>query len=214
MTSIDGLISTLSTDLKPVRRRNMPREALVLLALGGVELALILAAGVMRPDMGRMILSAPMMWKIGSLMLLAGVTCAIAMRSLAPPAAPRRGLVLVAGLAGLAILAGTTVTSAAERGLPLLERLAPVHGALCATAIIVLALPLMAALAVLMRRAAPVRPKDSALACGLAASTSGALIFTVCCPMNDPLYIVVWYSVAIAIVAAAARWLLPRHFRL
>ncbi|WP_442680447.1 NrsF family protein [Sphingomonas sp. ASY06-1R] len=214
MTSIDALISTLSADLAPVRRRNMLRETLVLLALGGVELALILAAGVMRPDMGRMILSAPMMWKIGSLMLLSGVTCTIAIRSLAPPIASRRGLMLAGALTGLAILAGTTVASAAERGRPILERLAPAHGALCATAIVVLALPLMAALAVLMRRAAPVQPKDSALACGLAASTSGALIFTACCPMNDPLYIVVWYSVAIAIVAATARWLLPRHFRL
>jgi len=52
------------------------------------------------------------------------------------------------------------------------------------------------------------------LTAGLAASLCGALIFTACCPMNDPLYIVVWYSAGIGAVTAAARWLLPRRFRL
>ncbi|WP_420136913.1 NrsF family protein [Sphingomonas sp.] len=214
MTSIDALISTLSADLAPIRRRSMWREALLLLALAGAELAIILGAGIMRPDMGRMILSAPMMWKMGSLMLLAGVTCALAMRSLAPPSRSHHGMMVAAVLGVLAIFAGLAVTSAAEHAQPILERLAPMHGARCAAAIIVLSLPMMAALAVVMRRAAPVHPKESALACGLAASTCGALVFTACCPMNDPLYIIVWYSVAIAIVAAMARWLLPRRFRL
>jgi len=142
------------------------------------------------------------------------VTCAIAMRSFTPPASSRRGLLLAFGLAALAILAGMFVTSAADGGRSLLDRLSPAHGVLCATSIVVLATPLVVALAALMRRAAPVRPKQSALACGLAAATSGALVFTVCCPMNDPLYIAVWYSVGVAIVAGVARWLLPRRFRL
>jgi hypothetical protein len=72
----------------------------------------------------------------------------------------------------------------------------------------------MAMLALLMRRAAPAHPNASALASGLAASTCGALIFAFCCPMNDPLYIVVWYSAGCAAVTAMARWLLPRRFRL
>jgi len=214
MTSTDTMILNLSADLAPVRRRSVMREAAVLAALGAAELALILWAGAMRPDMTHVILAPYMIWKITTLALLAGVTCTIAMCSFAPPAASRRGLMLAYGLAALAILGGRFVTSAADSGRSLLERLSPVHGILCATAIIVLALPMTAALAVLMRRAAPVRPKESALACGLAAATSGALIFTVCCPMNDPLYIAVWYSLGVAAVALMARWLLPRRFRL
>jgi hypothetical protein len=65
-----------------------------------------------------------------------------------------------------------------------------------------------------MRRAAPTHPADSALASGIAASTCGAFIFAFCCPMNDPLYITVWYAVACAVVTAVARWLLPRRFLL
>jgi hypothetical protein len=214
MTSTDALILDLAADLAPVKRRSVPRETALLAALGAAELALILCVGAMRPDMGRVILSPYMIWKIGSLAVLAGLTCTVALRSLAPPASSGRGLLLALGLAALAIVGGTFVTSTVDSGRALLDRLSPVHGILCATSIIVLAMPIMAALAVLMRRAAPVRPKESGLACGLAAATSGALIFAVCCPMNDPLYIAVWYSLGTAIVACAARWLLPRRFRL
>ena len=168
----------------------------------------------MRPDMGRVMLSPYIVWKIGSLALLAGVTCTVAMRSFAPPASSRRGLLLALALAVLLVVGGTFATSATDSSRSMIERLSPVHGMLCATSIVVLAMPIMAALAVLMRRAAPVHPKESALASGLAAATLGGLVFTACCPMNDPLYIAVWYSVAVAIVALAARWLLPRRFRL
>lgn len=186
----------------------------MLLALGVAELALITMFGVMRPDMGRVILSFYMVWKIGSLALLAGVSCAIAIRSFVPPASSRRGLMLSLGLAGFAMIGGAFVTPATDSSQPLLYRLSPVHGLLCAVSIIALALPLMALLAVQMRRAAPVYPERSALAAGLAASTCGALIFTACCPMNDPLYVIVWYSLAIAGVTSVARWLLPQRFRL
>ena len=96
----------------------------------------------------------------------------------------------------------------------MIERLAPVHGLLCATAITALSLPVLALLGLLMRRAAPVQPRRSAWAAGIAAATTGALVFTACCPMNDPLYITVWYALGIAAVSAAARWLLPWRFRL
>lgn len=214
MTSTDALILDLSADLAPVKRRSVSREVAVLVALAAAELALILAMGAMRPDMGRVILSPYMMWKIGGLALLAGVTCTVAIRSFAPPASSPRSLVLTLALAVLVIVAGIFVASAADSGRSLFDRLSPVHGILCATAITILAMPIMAALAVLMRRAAPVRPKESAMACGLASATCGALIFTACCPMNDPLYIVVWYSVGVTVVTLAARWLLPRRFRL
>jgi hypothetical protein len=214
MTSTDTLIRTLSADLAPVARRSAPREVAVLAAIGMAEVVLLLSAGAMRPDMAQVILTPFMLWKIAGLALLAGVTATVAMRSLTPPAMPRHTATVVVALAALTALGGAFVTSDGDGARSLLDRLSPVHGMLCATAITVLSLPIVTMLAVLMRRAAPVRPRQSALACGLAAATSGALIFTVCCPVNDPLYVVVWYSVAIAAVALTARWLLPRRFRL
>jgi hypothetical protein len=214
MTSTDGLIHDLSADLAPVQRRSVGREIAALIALGSAELAFILLAGAMRPDMGRMILTPLMLWKIGSLALLAAATCTIALRSFVPPATSRGGWLLTLGLLVLAVVSGAFAMPTAEASRSLLERLSPAHGMLCATAIVVLSLPIMALLAFQMRRAAPVRPERSALASGLAASTCGALVFTACCPMNDPLYIVVWYSAGVAAVTMAARWLLPMRFRL
>jgi hypothetical protein len=214
MMSNDALILDLAAGLVPVKRRSALRDGLWLLALAGIELVLLLAVGAMRPDMGRVIFSPFMIWKIGSLALLAGLSCAVAMRSFAPPALSRRGLGIVLGLAGVAMIGGLFLTSSTDSGRSLLDRLSPVQGLLCTGAIIVLSLPMMAMLAVLMRRAAPVHPKHSALASGFAASTCGALVFTICCPMNDPLYIVVWYSAGVAVVTALTRWLLPRRFRL
>ena len=214
MTSTNALMQDLSTDQPSVRRRDPRREIGALLAIGGIELALIAIAGRIRPDMEQVLLSSFMLWKIGSFALLAGLCCTVALRSFTPAASSRRELLVVAGVAALAIAFGAVATPDAEASRPLIERLAPVHGLVCAAAITALSLPLVAAFAVALRRAAPVQPRRSALASGLAASTLGALVFTACCPMNDPLYIIVWYSVGVAAVTVAARWLLPWRFRL
>jgi hypothetical protein len=190
------------------------REAVLLLLLGGGELAILLGLGLMRPDMALVIGSAYMLWKLGSLAVLAAVCCTVAMRSFSPPASPRRGLMLALALAGMAMVTGMFVASGDESGQTLVGRLSPVHGLFCTISIVILSLPIVTMLAVLMRRAAPVFPQKSALAAGLAASTCGALIFAFCCPMNDPLYIIVWYFAACAAVTASARWILPRRFGL
>jgi hypothetical protein len=117
-------------------------------------------------------------------------------------------------LAVAAILGGVFVTpdGASERAL--LDRINPASGIVCATSIFVLSLPIVALLGALMRRAAPTQPRRSALASGIAAGACGAFVFAFCCPFNDPLYVVVWYTIGCAAVAAAARWGLPHRFRL
>ncbi len=212
--SSDALILELSTDLAPVRRRRMPKEAALLFALGAAELAMLTGLGLMRPDMGRMIASPYMLWKLGSLAILAAVAGIVAIRSFSPTTRPRRGLVLAFALWLATMAAGAFIAPGGEVGRTILDRLAPAHGLLCAASIIVLSLPMMAMLAVTMRRAAPTHPEQSALAAGLAAGTCAAFVFAFCCPVNDPLYVVVWYCTGCAGVAAAARWLLPRRFRL
>jgi hypothetical protein len=212
--SNDALILDLSTDLMPVRRRRRLRETGLLLGLGATELALLLGLGMMRPDMGKMIASPFMLWKLGSLAILTSVACAVAIRSFSPTNQPRRGVMVTLALASAAMIAGAFLVPGRGGGHSVLDRLAPVHGMLCAVSIVVLSMPMMAMLDILMRNAAPTHPPDSAFASGIAASTCGAFIFAFCCPMNDPLYIVVWYAVACAAVTAMARWFLPRRFRL
>jgi hypothetical protein len=212
--SNESLIADLSSDLAPVQRRSMLREGGLVFALGAVELGLFLVLGVMRPDMHHMGSSPFLMWRVGSLGLLAVVACVLAIQSYSPTAQPRRGLMFASALAVAAILGGVFVTpdGASERAL--LDRINPASGIVCATSIFVLSLPIVALLGALMRRAAPTQPRRSALASGIAAGACGAFVFAFCCPFNDPLYVVVWYTIGCAAVAAAARWGLPHRFRL
>jgi len=212
--SNETLIVDLSSELAPVRRRSMVREGALLLALCAVELALAPATGLMRADMHHMGWAPHLMWRVASLGLLAVAACVLAVRSFSPTARPRQGLMLACALAALAIAGGAFVTPAGNGEMGLLDRIAPVSGMRCATSIFVLSLPILALLGALMRRAAPTQPRRSALASGIAAGTCGAFVFAFCCPFNDPLYVVVWYSVGCAAVAAGARWCLPQRFRL
>ena len=212
--SNEALIFELSSELAPVRRRSMVREGALVLALCAVELALFLSMGVMRPDMSHMAGSPYLIWRVASLGLLAVAACVLAIRSFSPTARPRRGLMLACALAILAIVGGAFVIPEGLSDRRLLDRIDPASGMMCATSIFVLSLPIVALLGALMRRAAPTQPRLSALASGIAAGACGAFVFAFCCPFNDPLYVVVWYSVGCAEVAAAARWRLPRRFRL
>ena len=212
--SSESLIANLSSDLTPVQRRSMLREGGLVLALGAVELALFLGLGVMRPDMHHITGSPFLIWRVGSLGLLAVVACVLAIRSFSPTARPRRGLMLASALAVAAIIGGAFVTPEGVADHSLLERINPLSGIMCAMSIFVLSLPIVALLGALMRRAAPTQPRLSALASGIAAGACGAFVFAFCCPFNDPLYVVVWYSVGCAAVAVAAQWGLPRRFRL
>ncbi len=212
--SNDALILDLSANLAPVRRRRMLLEGGLVLAFGAIELALVLGLGLVRPDMGHMAASPYLTWRLGSLVVLAGIACTVAIRSFSPTAQPRRGLMLAFALAVMAMIGGMFVTPAGVSGHTLLERLDPMRGVVCATSIFVLSLPVVAMLSVLMQRAAPTQPRLSAIASGIAAGSVGALVFAFCCPYNDPLYVVVWYAIGCGAVAGVARWRLPRRFRL
>jgi hypothetical protein len=57
----ESLLNRLSQDLRPVRRRSVAREALLLLLLGIVEVAAFLVMGFTRPDMP-VAMEAPSFW--------------------------------------------------------------------------------------------------------------------------------------------------------
>jgi hypothetical protein len=212
--SHDALISELSSGLEPVRRRSALVEASLVLTVGASELAVFLAVGLMRPDMGQAIGTPYMWWKLASLALLVAISWTTALRSLSPVMYPHRGLMLAVLATMLAMLVGFLIDPGVAGDASLARRIEPLHGLGCAVAIVILSLPPAAILAILMRRAAPSHPEGSALAIGLAAGSWGAFVFSFCCPSNDPVYVAVWYGAGCAIVAAAARWLIPRGFRL
>jgi hypothetical protein len=209
----ESLLDGLSRDLRPVRRRSIAREALLLLLLGAVEVAAFLAMGFMRPDMPVAMDAPAFWWKLTSLGLIAVLGAGVAILSADPVRSPRRGLRWIL-VCIVAILASGWLIDAAGNGLAnLVRRLDWAQGLQCVWKMIVLSIPPAIALGLLIRRGAPTDRAGTALAAGLSSAAWGAFVFVFACPSDDPLYIAVWYTVGCSIVTILGRAVLLRLSR-
>lgn len=85
---------------------------------------------------------------------------------------------------------------------------------LCLASIPALSLPSAAALMLAMKRGAPARPALAGAVCGLVAAGIAATFYALHCDDDSPLFVAVWYTLAVAIVtivsarvgARALRW--------
>lgn len=212
MTS-ERLLDTLAGGLTPVRTRSARRDGLIVAALAALELGLFLLIGLGRHDMARAAHEPSFWWKLASLGLLAAVGMATAVRSFDPAVSPQRGLSWAAFIAGAALLVGWGIDAVHRTGAPLLARLEWREGVGCLLAMVLLSLPVLAVLAVLMRRGAPTSRSETGSAIGLGAGAWGAFVFFFQCPHDDPLYIVVWYGLGCLLVGTVGRAMLPRITR-
>jgi hypothetical protein len=209
----DPLIDRLTHELKPVRRRTAWRDAVALAGLGAVELGLFLALGLMRPDMPMAMRLPSFWWKLASLGLIALVSGTVALVSLDPVRSPRRGLRWIVALIAVCLAIGWILDASRNGYAALLARLDWPSGLQCLTKMVVLAMPAVIALGVLMRRGAPTDRGGTALAAGIAAAAWGAFVFVFACPIDDPFYVAVWYSLGCGAVTLFARLTLPRLTR-
>jgi hypothetical protein len=72
----------------------------------------------------------------------------------------------------------------------------------CMMAIPLLALPLLAAALIGLRRGAPARPAVAGAVAGLLSAGLAATLYASHCTDDSPLFVVTWYSIATALVAA------------
>ena len=203
------LLERLVDDLRPSRRRRPGIEALAILVLCVLELALLLGTGFARPDLTQAMSQASFWWKLGSLGLLAfggGVTSIL---SFDPARSPGRGLSWLLALVAFCLLGGWFIGGLHDALIAPLARLESSEGIVCVAKMAVLSLPPLVGLGLLMRRAAPTEPGGTALAVGITAAAAGAFMFVFACPHDDPLYIAVWYVAGCGLVTLAARLLLP-----
>lgn len=205
----ERLLDELASGLIPVRSRSAWRDGLLVAALALIELALSLMLGLIRPDMHHAMGEMSFWWKLTAIGLLAGVAMATAVRSFDPTVSPSRGLRWIAGIAAVALLIGWGIDASRHEGASLLARLEWREGLACLGSMLLLSLPMMLALALLMRRGAPIDARASALAVGLGAAAWGAFVFFFCCGHDDPLYIVFWYGLGCVLAALTGRMLLP-----
>ena len=206
---VDVLVRRLAQDLRPVRRRSIARDALLLCLAGAAELALFLWLGFMRHDMPAATRQPSFWWKLASMGLIALAGGAVALPSFSPTRSPRSGLRWLALMLAFCLAAGWSVDVLRD-GVPvLLARLNWRDGWQCVYKMALLSLPALAGLGLLMRRGAPTDVDGTAWAVGIASAAWGAFVFVFACPHDDPLYIALWYSVGCGLVILAARLILP-----
>jgi hypothetical protein len=207
---MDKFLDTLVSELRPVRPRRPATEVLVIAALCAAELTLWLALGHAQPHLLQVARATPTFWwKLTSFAALAAVGAVTAIFSFDPTVSPRRGLMgILAILAGYLLL-GVVLDDHVGK-LDLVQRLDIGDGVECLENVVLLSAPIVAALGWLMRRGATSHAEGTALACGAAAAAWGAFVWTFTCPHQDPLYVMVWYTLAWGISAGIARLVLPR----
>jgi hypothetical protein len=209
----ESLLNRLSQDLRPVRRRSIARETLLLLLLGVVEVAIFLGMGFVRRDMPVAMEARSFWWKLTSMGLIAILGAGVAILSVDPVRSPRRGLRLIS-ICIVAILACGWLIDASQNGVAdLVRRLDWSQGIQCVWKMITLSVPPAIALGVLIRDGAPTDRAGTALAASLSSATWGAFVFVFACPSDDPLYIAVWYTVGCCIVTLVGRAFLIRLSR-
>ena len=209
----DALIAALAADAPaPGVRPTLRRAVALALAGGAVAVAALFFATIgPRPDLD---VAGPLAATVGKTALaatfaLAAAATALALSRPGAPAGGRAALLALVPLA-LALWIGWEFARLGPEGWS--ARLVGRNAAHCLMLIpLFAALPLAALLAAL-RQGAPVRPERAGAAAGLAAAGVGALFYALNCTDDSPLFILVWYSLASALVAAlgavAARYFL------
>ena len=198
----DDLITRLAADLKPVRR-----HALTHLVVGAVLASAVFAAIAMlawlgpRPDMG-WARDTMMFWTKFGYTLALGVVGGAATLALArPDGAIRWPHQAPPGLLALVLVIGAVQLMVAppEQTMPLIMGGTAM---VCPWRIIALSLPILLALLLALRRLAPASPTLAGLAAGLFAGGTGAWIYSFACGENGMMFLALWYTLGIALVAA------------
>jgi len=197
----DDLIRALTSDLAVPRTSIEQRFATALMP--GVLAALVLFAVTIgpRPDFLAMTGDARFVFKFVITLLLALCSAMLVWR-LARPAAPAR-LQMVALAAVPVVLAAAVIAELIALPRPLwTTRLIGSNSLLCLVSIPAFALPMLSAAIYALRHGAPTRPGFTGIVAGLFAGAVGAAIYAAHCVDDSPLFVALWYSLAIAIVAA------------
>jgi len=197
----DDLIRALTSDLEPPGPSIEQRFATVLLP--GVVVALILFALTLgpRPDFMAVQGDPRFIFKFVITLLLALCSAMLVWR-LVRPGAPTRLQVTALAIVPIVLAAGVVAELVALPHALWEPRMIGVNGLVCLASIPFFALPMLIAAILALRHGAPTRPGLTGVVAGLFAGAVAAAIYAAHCPDDSPLFVALWYSLAIAIVAA------------
>jgi hypothetical protein len=193
----DDLIARLSAEVQPVAEWRYSRAVLVALAAGGSLAALMFALLLgPRPDLWTAMADPRVPFKT----VIPALLCVLALLALARevrPGAPR-SVALPSIWVVPAVLAGLVIATFATT--PVEARFDDFVGHsihVCLPVIVMMTVPVAAALLAAVRRGAPVRPLRAATLAGLAAAGFSAALYSLFCNEDSPLFYVSWYGLAV-----------------
>ena len=213
MMDTDRLIAAMAAD---GATRPPPMRTTWVAALGvGAVLAAIAFAGLIgpRPDIDQAAQTLRFLFKfVVTLALLA--TSMLALASLARPGASLRSRLLLLLVAPALLAAAVIAEMAVIPAEYLASRAIGTNAAICLTFIPLIGLGPLAAFLVALRRGAPTRPMLAGAVAGLCAGGLSATFYAAHCTDDSPLFVALWYPLAIALLAAlgaiaarrVARW--------
>ena len=197
----DELIARLSGDLKPVPRGAMARLLLGALAIGAViaGVAMVYWLGL-RADVE----TAPgtmMFWTKFTYTLALAVFGGFATIILARPDGRTRWPWFAALGLAVFLAIGAIIQLSMMPADQTMQLVVGSSSLLCPWYIVALSLPVLAAILAVMRRFAPANPTLAGLAAGLLAGGTGAWIYSFACAENGMMFLLLWYTLGVAIVA-------------
>lgn len=207
----DELIRSLVADDQPMPKAPAARLAPFVLAGAAISTTGFFAVLGPRSDIASAVTTLRFDLKIVVTLTLFVAAVALAVRMVRPGAAI--GLA-VAGLLSAPLLLGL----AAAVELFVLSPAAWIPAAvgsnsmICLAAVPLLSLPILAGAIYALRAGAPLRPALTGAVAGVLAGSAAAALYALHCADDSPLFVAVWYSLAIATVALAGaiagRWAL------
>ncbi len=195
-----ALIDLISRDTR--RRATLGRTALtaVALALGAAWLSVLMTIGV-RPDINGVLGTARFLFKFffsGGLALAATWFAVRASR----PGARLAPAALALGVLALALAASVLAELVLVRPQEWATRMVGFNYLECLLTIPLLAIVPLSLMLIAMKRGAPQYPVLAGAACGLAAGAAAATAYAAHCTDDSPLFVAVWYVLAVAITAS------------
>ena len=197
----DELIRMMAEDA-PVKRGLTRQMASALLAGTGLSALLLLATVGIRPDMASAIETGRVMFKIGLTTLFAVLACRAVFEIGRPDATPRHRLRLLA-LPLITLIVGVVSELALVPGGEWMRRMTGGHPTFCLFFIPVLSLAPLMAFLLALKNAAPAKPGLAGAVAGASSAGLASALYAWHCPDDSPLFMAVWYSLAIVMVTVA-----------
>jgi hypothetical protein len=198
----DELIGVLVADgarpVTPIAR------SLVGALAGGIEISVLIFAAFLhpRPDIASALQTYSFFFKLIVAMLLATAAIVLLPEAARPLAGTRREWLLA--LAPVLLLAGVLAELLDKPADTWTLHLVGHNAVHCLSLIPVLSLAPAVCMLLALRHGAPSRPGVAGALAGLAGGGLGAALYALTCRDDSPLFVVTWYSIAIAIVTIAS----------